>query len=95
MEISQIHTCTPRPGSPAAPRAPNQTRQLLANQVPAPALRKAGADDEVIVYKGNGDHVGSWRIKNAHTLTISAMLFKWIWGMYWLNDVGLIVKTLT
>ncbi len=62
MEISQIHTCTPRPGSPARPRAPNQTRQLPANQVPAPAVRKAGADDKVIVYKGNGDHDLSWRV---------------------------------
>ncbi len=62
MEISQIHTCTPRPGSPPAPRAPNQTRQLPANQVPAQQLRKAGADDKVIVYKGNGDMILSWRV---------------------------------
>ncbi len=73
MEISQIHTCTPRPGAPPAPRAPNQTRQLPANQVPPQQLRKAGADDEVIVYKGNVIMVLSWRVKkNALTLTISA-----------------------
>lgn len=44
------------PAAPPAPRAPNQTRQLPANQVPAPAAAQAGADDKVIVYKGNGDH---------------------------------------
>lgn len=44
------------PAAPPAPRAPNQTRQLPAIRFQPQQLRKAGADDKVIVYKGNGDH---------------------------------------
>ena len=52
MEISQMQTCTPRPGNPASASCPEPNSATTCKS----GSSKAGADDSVVVGKGDGDH---------------------------------------
>jgi hypothetical protein len=57
IEISQIQTCTPRPGRPASASTGAKLGHDLKIGFEVEKLGKAGADDKVVVDKSDGGHV--------------------------------------